>query len=71
MKVINEAQKLAAALISDFACDDMHISVQMRCGERWINMDIYQSMEKPEETFATLDVNTGSHLLVDGANPVH
>lgn len=71
MKSINEAQKLAAALVSEFGCEDMHINVQMRRGEGWISMDIYQNTEKPEEMFATIDVNTGSHLLVGRANPVH
>src|SRR5690554_1602811 len=67
MKSINEAQKLAAALVSEFGCEDMHIDVEMRRSESWFNLDLYQNMEKPEEMFATLDVNTGSHLVVGDA----
>lgn len=71
MKLIDQAQRLAAALTSEFGCEDLHINVQMRRGESWINMDVYQDTEKPEQMFATLDFNTGSHLLMDNVNPVH
>ena len=71
MRSINQAKQLATALASEFGCEDLHINVQMRRGESWINMDMYQNSEEPERLLATLDFDTGSHILVDNAKTVH
>lgn len=63
MKSITEAKRLAAALASEFGGGDLHINVQMQRGESWINIDMYQNSDEPERLLATLDFDTGSHLL--------
>ena len=54
MKSITQAKQLAAALASEFGADDLHINVQMRRGENWVNLDMYQNSEEPERLLATL-----------------
>jgi hypothetical protein len=71
MKSINQAKQLATALASEFGCGDLHINVQMQRGEDWISIDMYQNSEEPERLLATLDFNTGSHILVDSAKTLH
>ena len=71
MKSITQAKQLAAALASEFGAEDLHINVQMRRGENWVNLDMYQNSEEPERLLATLDFDTGSHILVDNAKTLH
>ncbi|WP_300495247.1 hypothetical protein [Marinobacter sp.] len=71
MKSIAEAKRLAAALSSEFGCGDLHINVQMQRGESWISIDMYHAPEEPSRILATLNFDTGSHLLVDSAKTLH
>ncbi len=71
MKSITEAKRLAAALATEFGCGDLHINVQMQRGEGWISIDMYQNSDEPERLLATLDFDTGSHLLLDSAKTLH
>jgi hypothetical protein len=71
MKSIFEAKRLAAALAAEFGCGDLHINVQMERGEDWMNIDMYQNSEEPDRLLATLDFDTGSHLLMNSAKTLH
>ncbi|MCK7545909.1 hypothetical protein MLC59_17255 [Marinobacter bryozoorum] len=71
MKSLVEAKKLAAALSSEFGCGDLHINVQMQRGESWISIDMYQPPEEPSRILATLNFDTGGHVLVDESTTLH
>jgi hypothetical protein len=71
MKSMFEAKRLAAALAAEFGCGDLHINVQMERGEDWMNIDMYQNSEEPDRLLATLDFDTGSHLLMNSAKTLH
>jgi hypothetical protein len=71
MKSIFEAKRLAAAFAAEFGCGDLHINVQMERGEDWMNIDMYQNSEEPDRLLATLDFDTGSHLLMNSAKTLH
>lgn len=71
MEFVTHLEKLASALTRQFGCEEMNLTVQMRCGEDWISMDVYRNAENPERFHATMDFDTGGHFLLETAQTIH
>ncbi|MCK0162676.1 hypothetical protein [Marinobacter sp. S6332] len=70
MKSMFEAKRLAAALAAEFGCGDLHINVQMECGEDWLNIDMYQNASEPGRLLAP--VNCGAEVgLMNESTTLH
>jgi hypothetical protein len=43
----------------------------MRWGEDWTTMEMYRNSEEPHRFYTTLNLDTGSQILVDPSTAIH
>ncbi|WP_417516487.1 hypothetical protein [Marinobacter sp.] len=49
----------------------MNLTVQMRRGDDWITADIYCNAGNPDRFYATMDFDTGGHVMLEAAQTIH
>ncbi len=54
MDFMKKTQNLAATLTKEFNCEEINLTVQMRRGEDWITLDLFQNSEEPNKFYATV-----------------
>ncbi|WP_288370854.1 hypothetical protein [uncultured Marinobacter sp.] len=71
MDFMEKTQNLAATLTKEFNCEEINLTVQMRRGEDWITLDLFQTSEEPNKFYATVDYSSSQHLQVGDGRTVH
>ncbi|WP_431475247.1 hypothetical protein RVM24_08355 [Marinobacter sp. KM021] len=71
MDFMKKTQNLAATLTKEFNCEEINLTVQMRRGEDWITLDLFQNSEEPNKFYATVDHSSSQHLQVGADRTVH
>ena len=71
MKFLTQAQQLAATLSQQFGCEEVIFNAQMRRGDDWITLELYQNSEDPHRLNAVMDFDTGGHFLLQTHNTPH
>lgn len=71
MDFMKKTQSLAATLTKEFNCEEINPTVQMRRGDDWITLDLFQNSEEPNKFYATVDYSSSQHLQVGAGRAVH
>lgn len=71
MDFMKKTQNLAATLTKEFNCEEINLTVQMRRGDDWITLDLFQNSEEPNKFYATVDYSASQHLQVGVGKAVH
>ncbi len=71
MDFMKMTQNLTATLTREFNCEEINLTVQMRRGEDWITLDLFQNSEEPNKFYATVDYSSSQHLQVGDGRTVH
>ena len=71
MDFMKKTQNLAATLTKEFNCEEINLTVQMRRGDDWITLDLFQNSEEPYKFYATVDYSSSQHLQVGAGRTVH
>ncbi|SFR78421.1 hypothetical protein SAMN05216203_3027 [Marinobacter daqiaonensis] len=71
MDFMKKTQNLVATLTKEFNCEEINLTVQMRRGDDWITLDLFQNSEEPNKFYATVDYSSSQHLQVGAGRTVH
>ncbi|MCK0164950.1 hypothetical protein [Marinobacter sp. S6332] len=71
MDFMKKTQNLAATLTKEFNCEEINLNVQMRRGEDWITLDLFQNSEEPNRFYATVDYSCSQQFLGGVGRTVH
>lgn len=71
MDFMKKTQNLAATLTKEFNCEEINLTVQMRRGEDWITLDLFQNSEEPNKFYATLDYSASPQFQLSSGKSVH
>ncbi|KAE8543988.1 hypothetical protein [Marinobacter nauticus] len=71
MDFMKKTQNLAATLTKEFNCEEINLTVQMRRGEDWITLDLFQNSEEPNKFYATVDYSSSQHDAIGTGRVLH
>jgi len=71
MDFMKKTQNLAATLTKEFNCEEINLTVQMRRGEDWITLDLFQNSEEPNKFYATLDYSASQQVQIGSGRILH
>ena len=70
MDFMRKTQNLAATLTKEFDCEEINLTVQMRRGEDWITLDLFQNSEEPNRFYATVDYTASQQFQLGAGKTV-
>lgn len=71
MDFMKKTQNLAATLTKEFNCEEINLTVQMRRGDDWITLDLFQNSEEPNKFYATLDYSASQQVQIGSGRILH
>lgn len=71
MDFMKKTQNLAATLTKEFSCEEINLNVQMRRGEDWITLDLFQNSEEPNRFYATVDYSASQQIQISTDKILH
>lgn len=71
MDFMKKTQNLAATLTKEFNCEEINLTVQMRRGEDWITLDLFQNSEEPNKFYATVDYSSSQQVQIGTGRILH